>query len=108
MNAPTAAARISKATAPNITSLCSMRPFEYSHKYSAQDLSDFEHVIELSPAAWRFLAALQWRSLLLFADELQRSAQPLVVDHGRVGNATHLVEGGIGQVHTFIADRQAP
>src|SRR5882757_7476392 len=73
---------------------------------SGPALADFEHVVDLSLTARRFLASMLRGVTLLLADEGKSRAKVLVLDDRPLRDLPQLVKGGVGQVEPAVADRQ--
>src|SRR4029077_15584615 len=70
--------------------------------------ADFEHVADLSLAAWGGLTASFSPFDLPLADMREDGAEVLVLDNSCLRNLPQLVEGGVSQVEPAVADRQPP
>src|SRR5450759_1374606 len=68
--------------------------------------ADFEQARVTLIAAARSAAALQPSTQLLLADDGESGAEPLVLDNRALRDLAQLVEGAVGQLHTFVTDRQ--
>ena len=56
-----------------------------------------------------FACALTWRlGFLALADQGEEAAEPLVLQHRRLGDAQQLVEGPVGHAPALVTDLQAP
>src|SRR5712672_1544041 len=68
--------------------------------------ADFEHVVDLPPAAGGGPAASLCAFDLPLADIGEDGAEVLVLDDAGLRNLPQLVKGGVGQVAPAVTDRQ--
>src|ERR1019366_6721429 len=68
--------------------------------------ADLEQTRVALIASARSAATFRPSTQLLLADNGESGAEALVLNNGALRDLAQLVEGAVGQLHTFVADRQ--